>query len=331
MGNQLDKPITDKRTQLKTFNNLTVGGSCMQGWRLEMEDVTTVKHIRSDPGCSLLAVYDGHGGSLIATLASQAVEEELCAKLCEHKDLSPETLTALLHDMFIRIDNTLRTTSGFDKSTDSSGSTAVLCLITESHIILANLGDSRAVICTGGRAIPLSEDHKPSNSGERARIEAADCQVLMGRVNGNLALSRAFGDFEYKQRDDLAPEEQAVSSAPEISVHARSEADEFIVLACDGIWDVMSNDAVCKLVREALDGGEGDPSVICEELLDTCLDLDSRDNMSALLCLFPGLVLGKGEGLGPKRRERLERAEALAQAEEDDEAVPVPDDATDFL
>eukprot|EP00300_Choanocystis_sp_HF-7_P011164 c17335_g1_i2.p1 GENE.c17335_g1_i2~~c17335_g1_i2.p1 ORF type:complete len:158 (+),score=35.39 c17335_g1_i2:636-1109(+) len=157
----------------------------------------------------------------------------------------------------------------------------------------------------------------------------------MGRVNGNLALSRAFGDFEFKHRVDLAPERQAVSPCPEIRVHARSPKDEFIILACDGIWDVMTNEQVCRFVRDALDKGEADPSVICEELLDTCLDLDSRDNMSALLCLFPGCPVGTGEGLAPQRRQRLLRSQVtLAPTSviecQDGEAMPVPDEAADF-
>ena len=86
-----------------------------------------------------------------------------------------------------------------------------------------------------GRAKPLSFDHKPQNEGEKARICAAGGFVDFGRVNGNLALSRAIGDFEFKKSADLPPEQQIVTAFPEVTVHETTDDDEFLVIACDGI------------------------------------------------------------------------------------------------
>ena len=86
-----------------------------------------------------------------------------------------------------------------------------------------------------GRAKPLSFDHKPQNEGEKARICAAGGFVDFGRVNGNLALSRAIGDFEFKKSADLPPEQQIVTAFPDVTVHEVTEDDEFLVIACDGM------------------------------------------------------------------------------------------------
>lgn len=89
----------------------------------------------------------------------------------------------------------------------------------------------------------MTEDHKPENPEEEARIVAAKGFVLQNRVMGELAMSRALGDFRYKQRADLPFHEQMVIAVPDISVHERNLDDDVVmVVACDGVWDVMSND-----------------------------------------------------------------------------------------
>lgn len=88
----------------------------------------------------------------------------------------------------------------------------------------------------GGEAKPLSFDHKPTNQGETSRIVAAGGFVEFGRVNGNLALSRALGDFDFKQNSNLDPEQQIVTADPDITVHEATPEDEFVVLACDGAF-----------------------------------------------------------------------------------------------
>lgn len=72
------------------------------------------------------------------------------------------------------------------------------------------------------------------NTGEKARIQAAGGFVDFGRVNGNLALSRAIGDFEFKKSAELSPEQQIVTAYPDVTVHEITDDDEFLVIACDG-------------------------------------------------------------------------------------------------
>ena len=122
-------------------------------------------------------------------------------------------------------------------------------LLTPTEIYCANAGDSRTVMCDGGAAVDMSVDHKPDLPEERGRILKAGGEVSEGRVNGMLALSRAIGDFDYK---GIAPPKDAPSSwflnnhmvtaYPDVVVKPMHKDVEFIVLACDGIWDCKTSD-----------------------------------------------------------------------------------------
>lgn len=121
-------------------------------------------------------------------------------------------------------------------------------VITPTHVVCASVGDSRCVVgsTTKGTTTALTEDHKPSNPEERARIELAGGFVMGDRVNGELAMSRALGDFRYKRDEKLQSTEYPVICYPDVAVHKRSgKKDEILVLACDGVFDVMSNAEVC--------------------------------------------------------------------------------------
>ena len=110
---------------------------------------------------------------------------------------------------------------------------------------------------------------------------------MIQRVNGSLAVSRALGDFDYKCVHGKGPTEQLVSPEPEFRDIERSEEDDqFIILACDGIWDVMGNEELCDFVRSRLEVTD-DLEKVCNEVVDTCLYKGSRDNMSVILICFP--------------------------------------------
>lgn len=183
---------------------------------------------------------------------------------------------------------------------EKSGSTAVIVLLTPSHIICANTGDSRALLRRGGRTLPLSFDHKPSEVPERLRIGEFGGLVKGKRVNGDLAVSRAFGDFGYKDNHHASDgtytsrvaSQQKVIVSPDFVVYPRNDSqDEFIILACDGIWDVASNKQLSEFVCRLLSDGEVDLGHVCEECLDTCLDRESRDNMTMMLIGLPGIKM----------------------------------------
>lgn len=121
----------------------------------------------------------------------------------------------------------------------------------------------------------MSYDHKPSNPEEHSRILNAGGFVEFDRVNGNLALSRALGDFEFKQNASLSPEQQIVTADPQVITHDYTGEEEFLVLACDGIWDCLSNQQVVDLVRRGVAEGK-ELDVITEDIIDRCLAPDAE-------------------------------------------------------
>ncbi|UYV70769.1 PPM1G [Cordylochernes scorpioides] len=127
--------------------------------------------------------------------------------------------------------------SSSDEPGSDSGCTAVLALLRDNQLLVANAGDSRCVVCRDGQAIEMSMDHKPDDDPERERIQKAGGQVTSdGRVNGGLNLSRAIGDHSYKRNPEVKPEEQMITALPDVKVlELKPEEDEFVVLACDGI------------------------------------------------------------------------------------------------
>ncbi|XP_013104999.2 probable protein phosphatase CG10417 [Stomoxys calcitrans] len=174
-----------------------------------------------------------------------------------------------------------------------SGCTAVVGLLQGRDLYVANAGDSRCVVCRNGKAIEMSLDHKPEDDEESARIVKAGGRVTLdGRVNGGLNLSRALGDHAYKMTADLPAEEQMISALPDIKKLVISPEDEFMVLACDGIWNFMTSDEVVEFVRLRLKDENKKMSEICEELFDACLapntlgDGTGCDNMTAVIVRF---------------------------------------------
>ena len=149
--------------------------------------------------------------------------------------------------------------SGNDETAgaESVGCTAnVLMIEDRKRIVIANSGDSRSVMCRGGKAIELSFDHKPDNEVEKNRIEKAGSTITAGRVDGNLNLSRALGDLRYKRKPNIAPEEQAITANPDVKVVEMDDADEFIIMGCDGIWEKWSNQEMIDFLKPKIDKGE---------------------------------------------------------------------------
>lgn len=132
----------------------------------------------------------------------------------------------------------------------TAGCTATVALITPTEIYCCNAGDSRTVYSKNKVVVDLSTDHKPDDPEESRRIYAANGFVEESRVNGMLALSRALGDFEYKQNRVLKAKDQAVTAFPEIKCVQITQDAEFVFLACDGIWDVMTSQVAVNYLHK---------------------------------------------------------------------------------
>jgi serine/threonine protein phosphatase PrpC len=171
-----------------------------------------------------------------------------------------------------------------------AGCTSVVCVMIGRDLVVANAGDSRAVLQRGNGAVKaLSYDHKPEHHIETNRISKAGGFVnQFGRVNGNLNLSRSIGDLKYKQNCDYGAAEQIITAQPDVVCTTLEEDDEFIILGCDGIWDCLSNEEACEYVAARIDTMT--TAEIVEEVLSTIISDDPRasqgiggDNMTIVI------------------------------------------------
>lgn len=220
-------------------------------------------------------VYDGHGGSstskflakeLVATVARTAQFRD--GKLRE----AVEVGFGALNDICVAKVRGL----GRQYGMIDDGSTCCSVWLQGGHLLVANVGDSRAVLCKRGQAVALSSDHKPNRPDERRRITALGGHVQtlgVPRVMGVLAVARAFGDI------GLQP---FVSPEPEILEMDVTPEDGFVVLASDGLWDVFTNQEAVDFAVRAL---KKDPSyeAAAKALCQKAAQKGSADNTTVLL------------------------------------------------
>ncbi|RDX75194.1 putative protein phosphatase 2C 6 [Mucuna pruriens] len=312
-----------------TSNTPLWGFSSVCGRRVEMEDAIAVKphlfqvtsrmmvmddhdHVSENTKHSpahFFGVYDGHGGIQVANYC----REHLHSVLVDEVEAAQSSLDAkngrdnwedqwkkAFFNCFHKVDYEVggvgegNGASVEPLASETAGSTAVVAILTQTHIIVANCGDSRAVLCRGKEALPLSDDHKPNRDDEWERIEAAGGRVIQWngyRVLGVLAVSRSIGDRYLKPW---------VIPDPEVKCVLRDKTDECLVLASDGLWDVMTNEEACDIARRRIllwhkknannnvssQQGQGvDPAAqyAAEYLSRLALQRGSKDNISVIV------------------------------------------------
>nr|XP_028597742.1 probable protein phosphatase 1N isoform X1 [Podarcis muralis] len=285
----LDKPQTEKLLEEGEVGGLRYGLGSMQGWRAHMEDAHTAQPQLPGAlaGWAFFAVYDGHAGSTVAQFcARHLLGHVLEAEALSGQEEDPAAVKEAVREAFLAIDRRMQDLSRAE-AWEHAGTTAVAVLVSPRHLYFINLGDSRALLCRSAAVTFYTDDHKPTKPRERRRIENAGGTVVLQRVNGSLAVSRALGDFGYKAVSWRGPTEQPVSPEPEVYQLERCpDADEFLVLACDGVWDTFDNAGLCAFVRSRL-CLTGSPRDVCECVLDSCLYKGSRDNMTCIVVCFP--------------------------------------------
>ncbi|XP_059640005.1 probable protein phosphatase 2C 6 isoform X2 [Cornus florida] len=248
-------------------------------------------------------VYDGHGGSQVANYCRDrvhvALTEELENFMASSNDGNikgncQEQWRTAFTNCFLKVDTEVGGQDDIEPvAPETVGSTAVVAIVCSSHIIVANCGDSRAVLCRGKEPVALSVDHKPNRGDEYARIQAAGGKVIQWnghRVFGVLAMSRSIGDRYLKP--SIIPD-------PEVTFIPRTKDDECLILASDGLWDVMTNEEVCDIARKRIllwhkkngvtlpsKRGEGiDPAAqaAAECLSNRALQKGSKDNITVIV------------------------------------------------
>lgn len=241
----------------------TYGHASLQGRRPTMEDAYFAKEAANH---AFYGLFDGHGGASVA--------RHLALKLYFNIVSGASFVASPLRAM---VAGCLLTNQDLTSLAEQQGSTAIMALLKNDQIYVGNVGDSRAVLCTAGVAKALSQDHKPDRPDERQRIEALGGFVALrggiARVQGILAVSRAFGDFNLKPY---------VIAQPETLVHQITAQDEFLILACDGVWDVFTNQQAVELVRSSLQKNP-DHKAAAQALVKAAYSAGSMDNISAIV------------------------------------------------
>lgn len=297
MGIYLSAPDTRKNSCDGEGNGMKFGASSMQGWRLNMEDAH-ISDCKFDENTSLFAVFDGHGGTEVAKFCGKYFGPELK----KNKSYKAGDFKTALEEVFLRMDDLLRMpesqaelmTMKHEPGSNESmaGCTANVSLIHNGKVYCANSGDSRTVCWTKSgntyQCVPLSYDHKPDGDIEKKRISKAGGFIIEGRVNGNLNLSRALGDLEYKKNFALKPEEQLISAFPDVMDRQIKKEDEFLVMGCDGIWEILNDHEICEVVAAEFKKNPTRLSVCAETVLDKSLAPDTSngvgcDNMSCIV------------------------------------------------
>ncbi|GER37003.1 protein phosphatase 2C family protein [Striga asiatica] len=239
---------------------------------------------------SFYAVFDGHGGPAAALYmknnATRLFFEEAQlpqAQSTEDTDNKGQFLqdleTSHRHS-FLAADRALADeTSPVDPY---CGTTALTALVLGHNLFIANVGDCRAVLCRNGNAVQLSRDHRPSCRIERKRVEDLGGKFEYGYLNGDLAVTRALGDWYMKLPFGSA---SPLTAEPEFGLTLLTEDDEFMIIGCDGIWDVMSNQEAVRVVRDEFARCQ-DPNECARELVNQALMRDSCDNVTAVVVCF---------------------------------------------
>ncbi|KAJ7531731.1 hypothetical protein O6H91_14G056400 [Diphasiastrum complanatum] len=246
------------------------GYSSLRGKRASMEDFYETRISKVDGQIvGLFGVFDGHGGARVADF----VKQNLFENLLKHPHFIDDTRRALV-DVYRQTDSDYLKSAENHRHRDA-GSTASTAVLVGDRLLVANLGDSRTILCRGGEAIALSVDHKPNRLDERQRIEEAGGVVMWAgtwRVGGVLAVSRAFGDRLLKKY---------ISAVPEIQEEIVGEDVEFLILASDGLWDVVSNQDAVAFAKSFLD-----PEEAARRLSEEAFSKGSADNITTIVVRF---------------------------------------------
>lgn len=165
-----------------------------------------------------------------------------------------------------------------------------------SSLVVANAGDCRAVLCRRAKAIEMSRDHKPVCLREKERIEASGGYVDDGYLNGQLNVARALGDWHLEGLKSI--DGGPLSGEPELMSTRLTEEDEFLIIGCDGIWDVFMSQNAVDFARRRLQE-HNDPVMCSKDIVDEALKRKSGDNLSVVVVCFkkqppPNLVAPRG-------------------------------------
>lgn len=317
----LRAPVESVHMERVRGSVLTAGIAEMHGWREDMEDTHVAIH--HDPRGSLFAVCDGHAGKACASFVAETLRND-SSRLLEEV-ANAEDVQEVLKDFFLATD---REFAELKTTKDKSGTTCVLALVetSTSRVTVAHVGDSRVacghlatgqIIDYGGSDGALTTDHSPGREDERLRIQQAGSWVSdvagISRVEGTLAVSRAFGDFDYKTTGSAA---SAVTARPEV-VQVFWSAENFLLLCCDGVTEGNLTTVDATRIASHELRRTADAAAAARAVCKAAFAAGSMDNIS---CIVVAAAVMEKENLPSEELEqaapRLHRDEPYQRAHE---------------
>ncbi|XP_045200837.2 protein phosphatase 1L-like [Mercenaria mercenaria] len=254
------------------FKSRNAAAYSIQGRRPHMEDRFRVHNNGSK--VAMYGIFDGHGGDFVA----QYAKEKLFSMVLSNVNDNDEEHGEILTKQILEVDEEIL--QHVKQQADISGSTALVAMVTSDTLTVANVGDSRGVMCDkDGKTVLLSVDHKPNETKEHQRIKDAGGFVGfygVWRVAGILATSRALGDYPLKDKRFIIAE-------PDIlTFNLREVQPKFIILATDGLWDCFSNEEAVQFILERLD----EPHFGAKSLILQAYYRGSLDNITVMVIKF---------------------------------------------
>jgi len=250
-----------------------------QNWkyRRRMEDAHFIDDgFNGDKNQGFFGVYDGHGGKEAAIFCSENLHKELAQQINQNGGSAlfsnPDKVLGIMRATYLATDDKLKTAVP-----SHHGCTSVTCLISGSNstndrqLFTANVGDARAVLCRDGKAIRLTEEHKASETIEAKRITDAGGFIIHGRVNGQIIITRSLGDHLMKE---------FIIGDPFLNYQKLNEKDTWLIVACDGLWDVVEDQQAVDFV---LENKHLNPVEVSKKLLIKALQDGTTDNLSIVV------------------------------------------------
>lgn len=273
--------VSKTNDNTRRVSDLLHGIISVQGRRMTMEDAHAIKtqFLGKNSAVSFFGIYDGHGGIAIANYCARLLHNYVREAFIETNNIEKS-----LQEGIEKTDRELANSSLFKILAQRCGSTVVVAVIDENTIYVAHVGDSRAVLARKDSILALTIDHKPSHPQEKERIERGGGIVIIdydvARVGGTLAISRAIGDHAV----------QGVIAAPDIISIQRQPHDEFLLLACDGIFEAgITHERAVEIVRNSLNNNHSNPNrahLAAEKLVQEAYESGSEDNLTAIVILL---------------------------------------------
>lgn len=264
--------LKGKRENNEDYHNIIVGMGKDKNKEKEKQDIANVNYF---------GIYDGHGGKFVSKFLSENIYKSFV-----NKDVKYPLEVAYVRKEYDNIQNILSTQC--KEKTHECGSTClIVCQFeqdSKKYLNIVNVGDSRCVMCRNNMAMALTKDHKPNWPDEKSRITKLGGAIRFDgfdwRIN-DLSVSRAFGDGDSKK---------FVSHHPDVYKFKITTKDKFIIIACDGLWDVISNhDAVNFVLERCYDINKNRINKkinIARKLAENALQLGSTDNITIIIVFF---------------------------------------------